>query len=445
MPDKMKSKGVNKSARTQVGVVGLGFVGLPLALSYAMAGASVVGLDVSRQLVDDLNAGVTYLHENRGEESIEEILRAQIVAGRFRATAEPLDLMAHCQQVIITVGLPVRRGRPDPRPLLEACRSVAEGVRPGAVIVIRSTLVPGFTDRRIRPVFERFGLQPGRDFTLAYAPERMAEGRAFQELESMPSIVGVVGENGIDRVLGLLRMVVKAPIYRVSSVKAAETIKVVENVQRDVNLAMVQELARFCEASGLDVFEVARLANTHERVKLLNPGPGVGGYCIPNAYYYLKQAADEVGCALDLSPAARRVNDLAPAAVVALLGKELRHFRLTWREARIAVLGLAMKDYSGDDRLSPAAEVVRLLARKGASVKAYDPAVKRSSPTKVESLEECLLGSHAAVILARQEAFKPVSADLMVRLLLPPRILLDTRNMVDQGAAKNSGLHLIRI
>ncbi|HBX48274.1 MAG TPA: nucleotide sugar dehydrogenase, partial [Clostridiaceae bacterium] len=199
--------------------------------------------------------------------------------------------------------------------------------------VIRSTVIPGTTEEIILPALEEEShMKAGKDFFLAYSSERIAEGKAFEEFAYMPTVVAGINSESAKRAKELLSVVCKTEIITASCIKVVETSKVFENVQRDVNIAMVQEFARFCEAIGIDTFEVVNVANTHKRVKLLTPGPGVGGYCIPNAYYYIEPKAKEAGVSLDILKLCRHKNEMLPETIVDMLdgqaksaGKELKN------------------------------------------------------------------------------------------------------------------------
>lgn len=418
-----------QQGKVKVAVFGLGFVGLPLALSFAMRGCTVCGVDINEELVAEINAGVTHHQESYRGEGIREVLRRELDAGRFGATSRPAEAMAACDNIIITVGLPVSDGIPYTGHLEECARSVAAGLKRGDLVVVRSTLVPGMTRGLVLPILEESGLEAGKDFDLAYSSERIAEGKAFEEFENMPGLVSGYDQRAALRAREMLSVVTRAELTVASSFEVVETAKVVENVSRDVNIAFVNELTRFTKALGIDIFEVISLANTHKRVSLLTPGPGVGGYCIPNALHYLSPRADELGVNLALMKTARNVNEDMPAHVVSLV---MKHLRVPPSEARVAVLGIAMKDYSSDDRCSPALKIIKLLESAGVEVRAYDPAVPTKYPFSVESIEQALSGAHGAIALARQEGINYSDLNLFVRMMSGEGtpFIIDAKNII---------------
>ncbi|MHB1127157.1 MAG: nucleotide sugar dehydrogenase [Bacillota bacterium] len=431
-----------------VAVFGLGFVGLPLALSFALRGRRVTGVDINQRLVDELNSGETDHLESYQGAGIQQILRDQLETGMFRATTDAAEALRQATDIVITVGLPVQSGDVSYSSLMGAVTEIGRGLKANDLVLVRSTVVPGTTEEIIRPALEReSGLRAGEGFFLAYSSERIAEGRAFEEFENMPAVLAGINESSASRARELLEVITLAPITVASNIKVVETAKVVENISRDVNIALVNELARFCEEEELDVAELVKVANTHKRVNLLMPGPGVGGYCLPNAFYYLKQAAQNRGVELKLLETARKVNDGVPGVVVGLVRKGLELAGRNLEGSRLVVLGLAMKDYSSDDRLSPALEVVKLLEESGAVVKAYDPAVTRGYRYQAARWEEALEGAHGLVVLACQEGIDYNDFEGMYRLMdtSRPPALVDTRFVVNIEAARAAGFVALSI
>jgi UDP-N-acetyl-D-mannosaminuronic acid dehydrogenase len=425
-PQIVKEPGAN------VAIFGLGFVGLPLSLSFAMEGSTVYGVDVVPELIEDLRAGRSLHQESYEGRSLGEILREQSRSGRFTATLDGEWAVRQADTVIITVGIPVAEERPRFEPLTAALETVGAALRPGQIVILRATVVPGTTEELARPILERrSGLTAGVDFDLAYCPERIAEGRAFEEFRTMPTVIAAVTRAGAERARRAIARVTRAPIEIADRLMAAEISKVAENVQRDVNIAIVQELARVCEAVGVDVREVIALANTHRRVHLLDPGPGVGGYCIPNALHYLRPLAERAHVALPTLQAARDTNAAVPDLIVRVALGHIQTLGLTPTQARFGVWGLAMKDFTNDDRTSPPMEIAHKLAASGAEVRAFDPAVRPDHPFPARTALEAAEGAHVLLVLARQEGMD-FADDAPLRALAPGALVLDAR-----GAYRN--------
>lgn len=424
----------------RIAVFGLGFVGLPFALLCAARGNMVTGVEANESLARSLSKGHTDLLESYHGTPIQEVLREQLASGRFRVTTDPQQALATSEDVVVTVGVPVSGGKPDTSPLEAAARSIAAGLHPGQLVLIRSTVTPGTTRRLVLPILEERGLKAERDFFLAYAPERIAEGRAFEEFEEMPTVVAGVGPESTARARELLSLVTRAEIIEASSLEVAETAKVLENLSRDVDIALVNEFAAFTKELGLDIFEVIRTANTHKRVRLLLPGPGVGGYCVPNAFYYVLPCALELGVELKLARLARQINDEVPRRVA---GMVLRCLPVPPAAGKVAVLGIAMKDFSNDDRLSPALAVISHLEEAGVEVRAYDPAVPKQYRFSAATLEEALRGAHGVAVLARQHGIPYHDLALFRQLLAGSRpFIVDTRNIYSRAEVEAAGLHL---
>ena len=439
---------MEQEQKLSVAVIGLGFIGLPLSLSYAMHGARVIGVDVLPGLVEEINAGKSHHMESYQGKTLEQILREELAAGRFRATTDYREASREADHFIITVGIPIRNGDPDLSHLRSCCEQLARVLKRGDTVIVRSTVVPGTTEELVLPLLEEGGLKAGEDFYLAYCSERIAEGRAFEEFITMPLALGGVNGESVERARKAMAYVTKADIT-VSDIRVVETAKVIENIQRDVNIAMVQEFARFAERFGIDTFELIRVANTHKRVNLLIPGPGVGGYCLPNALYYLLPKARELGVRIDLLETARRINDSVPGVLADMLEAALAKRGKALRGSKVAVLGLAMKDFSNDDRISPPHVFADILERRGARVTAYDPAVPTEHPYKTDRLEEAVEGADALALLAVQEEFLTYDWHEIVKKMAPRPVLLDTKNRIPHSVGTDGsvdgGAVLLRI
>lgn len=386
-----------------VAVVGIGFIGLPLAMAYARAGCRVIGVDVNAPYVARLMKGETDSVESCEGKPLSAHLREALDRDLFTATTDVAAAARAARVFIVTVGIPLVNGMPFYDSLDNATEAIARVVRPGDLILYRSTHVPGTVRERLIPIIERSSpYRVGADIHVAYAPERVAEGRAMEEFQTVDVLVGGVNETSVAHAMDVLRIVNRAQFHE-TSIEMAETVKVVENAQRDVNIAMMQEIAQFAQAMGLRTSELVNLANTHPRVKVLVPGAGVGGYCIPNAYYYLQLKAEPLKVSLPILATARKTNDFVPTAIANRIERRLNWQGTDWKNVPIAVLGLAMKNFSNDDRLSPSLALVEELGRRGARVKAFDPLIPAQRYSfGAQSLEECLADAQIVVIAVKQ-------------------------------------------
>lgn len=430
----------------KVCIFGQGFVGLPLGLSFAFRGCETIGVDINENLVNDINNGITHHTEKFNGIKIQEILNEELREKRYKATINGEAAVRECKNLIVTVGIPIKDSRQIMDYLESVCITIGRNLKKEDLVIIRSTVIPGTTDEFILPILEReSGMKAGKDFYLAYSSERIAEGNAFDEFANMPTLVAGINEKSCERAAELLKVVCKAEVIKASCIKAVEISKVFENIQRDVNIAMVQEFARLTESLGIDIFEVVKLGNTHKRVNLLTPGPGVGGYCIPNAYYYLEPKAEEMDIDMRLLRISREENAALPEFIVNKVEELLHSQGKVLNNACIAVLGLAMKDYSNDDRLSPPVDICRLLAKKGAVVKVFDPMIVNEYDFKVDSQNEALKDAEAVVVLTKQHEIDFDDFEHMSKLLKPNAICVDTKAIVNQAEAKKYGIMVWRI
>lgn len=434
------------SVNKRVCVFGQGFVGLPLTLSFAFRGCKTIGVDVDERLVQQTNDGMTHHTEKFNEITIKEVLNMELEAGRYIATTDADRAVKDCNNIIVTVGIPIKNGEYIINYLENACRTIGRNLKKGDLIIIRSTVIPGTTEEFCKPILEQeSGMKAGKDFYLAYASERIAEGLAFDEFANMPTIVGAINEESLDRAAELLSIVCKADVIKASNIKAVETSKVFENVQRDVNIAMAQEFARFTEGLGIDIFEVVKLANTHKRVNLLTPGPGVGGYCIPNAYYYIAPKAKEMNVPMDILKISREKNAVLPQFIVEKTEELLKGNGKKLKGSKIAILGLAMKDYSNDDRISPPIDICKILIEKDVDVKAYDPVVPTNYAFKVDSQDEALKDADAVLILTKQHEIDFDNFEHMSNISKEDVVYVDTKAVINVKEAVKYGLKVWRI
>jgi UDP-N-acetyl-D-glucosamine dehydrogenase len=378
----------------RVGIVGLGYVGLPLAVAFAAAGVEVVGVDISAQRVGEINAGDSY---------IEDVPDAELAAAlpRLNATTDYASL-ADVDAVLICVPTPLTPNRePDLGPLLSSAEAVGEVVRAGQVVVLESTTYPGTTRERVAPLLERGGLRAGVDFNLAFSPERVDPGRTDYTLVNTPKVIGGLTEACGDRAEEVYRVVCNE-IVRVATPEAAELTKLLENIFRAVNIALVNELALLTDRMGIDIWEVIDAAATKPYGFMrFEPGPGMGGHCLPVDPFYLSWRAREFDMATEFIELAGKVNQQMPYHCVAKLQRTLNDRGIAVRGARIALLGVSYKPGVGDVRESPALKIIELLLKLGAEVVYHDPYVPTLKRFELESkpLEQALAGADLVLIV----------------------------------------------
>ena len=394
-----------------VGVVGLGYVGLPLAVAFAEAGEQVVGVDISPGRIADLRAGRSY---------IEDVPHEAIVAcgHNLRATTRAADL-ALADAIILCVPTPLTPNRePDLSALMGSASTLASIIQPGQLIVLESTTYPGTTRERLLPVLEESGLVAGRDFHLAFSPERVDPGRTDYTLRTTPKIIGGLTEACLDAAENLYALVCDE-VVRVSSPEAAEMSKLLENIFRSVNIALVNELAELADRMGLDIHEVVDAAATKPfGFMRFDPGPGMGGHCLPVDPFYLTWKAREYDFSTEFIELAGKVNQHAPYVSVERVERALNDLERPVRGSRIAVLGVSYKAGVGDIRESPALKIVSRLTKLGADVVYHDRFVPAVSALGLESvsLEDALQGADLAVVVTAHPNidYRAVAAQLPV-------------------------------
>ena len=353
-----------------VGIVGLGYVGLPLAIAFTEAGLKVTGVDADPLRVQTLNAGrspIDDIHDTR--------LQGALRAGLRVLPNDPEEL-GPCDVVVVCVPTPVSRSKdPDLAPLISAAQSVRAALRPGQLIILQSTTFPGTTNGPFREELERSGLVAGRDFDLAFAPERVNPGDPTSSGRSVPRLVGGPTNEATQRAKRLFEHI-NATVVPLSSPDAAELAKLLENVFRNVNIALVNQLALLCERMNLDVWEVIDAAATKPFGFMpFRPGPGVGGHCIPVDPYYLAWRAREFDFVDRFIELAGDINLAMPRHVVGLASLALNEVSVAMRGARVGVVGVAFKPNVQDARNTPASDVIALLLERGATVTYHDPYV----------------------------------------------------------------------
>jgi UDP-N-acetyl-D-glucosamine dehydrogenase len=355
-----------------VGIIGLGYVGLPLAVAFAREGCDVIAVDIDSRKIEAIEAGDSYI-EDVPSELLGEL------SDRIHATTRYARL-AKADAVVICVPTPLTRNRePDLGPLIDATRGLAEVLQADQLVVLESTTYPGTTRERVAPLLEESGLAAGRDFHLAFSPERVDPGRTDFTLRNTPKVLGGLTEACLRRAEELYGLVCEN-LVRVSSPEAAELTKLLENIFRSVNIALVNELAMLTDRMGIDIWEVVEAASTKPYGFMrFEPGPGMGGHCLPVDPFYLSWRAREFDMATEFIELAGKVNQQMPYHCVEKAQRALNGIGMSVKGARVAVLGVSYKPGVGDVRESPALKIIELLRKMGAEVCYHDPHVAQLS------------------------------------------------------------------
>jgi len=403
---------------SRICVLGLGYIGLPTASTFATRGIDVIGVDTNLKIVESLKKRVLHIQEP----GLDEVVQSAFQSGKLTVVSKPEKADAF----IIAVPTPINR---DKTADLSFVRSAAESIPPvlqsGNLVVLESTSPPRTTEDVVRPILEKTGLRAGRDFLLAYSPERVLPGQIIRELTENARVIGGINRASAEAGRDLYRAFARGEIV-LTDATTAETVKLMENTFRDVNIALANELLRLGEEFHVDIWEAISIANLHPRVKIMQPGPGVGGHCVSVDPWFLVEAAPLL---TPLIRTAREINDSQPEYVVRRVESILGN--LSGR--KIAVLGLTYKPDVDDIRESPALEIVHLLSARGARVAAFDPLAQEVDlqAQRAGSVEEAVRGADALLLLVGHRQFHSLAPESL-RTLMKTAVSIDCQHAWDR-------------
>ncbi|MBQ5349705.1 MAG: nucleotide sugar dehydrogenase [Oscillospiraceae bacterium] len=417
-----------------LGVIGLGYVGLPLAVEKAKAGFRVIGFDVQKEKVDMVNAGHNYIGD-----VVNEDLKALVDAGMLSATTDFTEA-ARCDCVCICVPTPLdAHQQPDISYVRSSTESLMPFVHKDMLVVLESTTYPGTTEELVRPILERSGLKCGEDFYLAFSPERVDPGNLIYKTKNTPKVVGGCTPECTEVAAVMYEAVLEAPVYKVSSPAIAEMEKILENTYRNVNIGLINEMAILCDRMGINIWEVVDAAKSKPYgFQAFYPGPGLGGHCIPLDPYYLSWKAREYGFHTSMIEASMMVNDRMPEYCVDRAARILNGMKKAVCGTKVLVLGVAYKQDIDDFRESPAISVIEELLKRGAEVEYYDPWVPKFrrgalSMQSIPTLTEEAVSRADLVMITT--AHSNVDYELVSR---SARMIFDTKNAMKAVARRDN-------
>ena len=435
-----------KDRRACVGVIGLGYVGLPLLTEFAGKGYNTVGFEVDERKAAQINAGESYIGD------VESSLVKELVdTGRLRATTD-FDHLKNCDAIIICVPTPLRKTKePDVSFILAAAEETRKRLRRGQLVILESTTYPGTTDEVLLPIFEGTGLKLDEDFLLAFSPERVDPGNPHFQTHNIPKVVGGVTDDSTAVAASLYSQIVNE-VHAVSSARVAEAAKLLENTFRAVNIGMANEMARLCYALNIDTWEVIGAAATKPFGFMpFYPGPGIGGHCIPLDPHYLSWKARQHGFDSRFISLAEEVNSRMPEHVVQLISDGLNDDRKSMKGARILLIGVAYKRDIDDVRESPALSIIDRLRTKGCDVRYHDPFVRdvRFDDAHIEGG-----GAPLASVDLSDEELRAADCIVIVtdhtqidyaRVTELASLVVDTRNALSGDLRRGSRARIIRL
>ncbi|MEX0748975.1 MAG: nucleotide sugar dehydrogenase [Candidatus Saccharimonadales bacterium] len=413
-----------------VAIVGLGYVGLPLALLTAEKDYEVIGIDLDTKKNELINQGRSPITDDFVDKRLGKV--------KLQAT-DKADELRTADIIIVCVPTPVHHDyQPDLGPLKGACTTVAQNLAKGTLLIIESTINPGVSEEVLLPLLEEAsGLKAGEDFDLSHCPERINPGDEKWNVQNIPRVVGSYTQEGLDRTVAFYESILDAAVKPMGSLKEAEAVKVVENSFRDVNIAFVNELAMSFSTLGINVVNVINGAATKPFAFMPHyPGMGVGGHCIPVDPYYLIEYAKQSGFNHEFLMLARNINNGMPEFAIEQLIDGLNEVGIALSRARVAVLGLSYKPNVGDDRESPSYVLIDKLKDKGAEVTTFDPYFTEQSSAK--SLEAACEGAEAVVIATAHKDFLDMDIDRLKGAGI--KVVIDGRNCLDKSRITDNGI-----
>jgi UDP-N-acetyl-D-glucosamine dehydrogenase len=411
-----------------IAVIGLGYVGLPLACLCAYKGMHVSGVDTDNNKVALIQKGVSpFMDQNLPKELMQSLTS-------INATTDIRGAVGKSEVIVVCVPTPVNNEHlPDLKSLKEACTGIAESIVNDSLVIIESTISPGTTEDVVLPILKK----SGKKFFLAHCPERIDPGNLKYTIRNLPRVLAGIDDESTEKAFGFYKSIIDAEIMRLRSVKAAEATKIMENTFRDVNIAFVNEMAKSFDKAGIDITEVIKGASTKPFGFMPHyPGAGVGGHCIAVDPYYLISKAKQMGFSHDFLILARKINESMPDYVVQLLNRKLKSAGVDIRGAKVGILGIAYKPEVSDVRESPFFKVKSILAKKEAKLEVYDPYVKEYST--VSSMDEILEISDYLLLITGHKEFTDLEITKFREKKI--KIIIDGRNCLDMEKIKELGI-----
>lgn len=417
-----------------VGVVGLGYVGLPLAVEKAKAGFKTIGFDVQKAKVDLVNAGSNYIGD-----VVDDDLKQIVESGMLRATND-FSFVKDVDFIAICVPTPLdEHQQPDISYVRASAEEIAKYMTKGTMVVLESTTYPGTTEELLKPILETSGLKCGEDFYLGFSPERVDPGNKQFKTKNTPKVVGAIGEDAREVIAAMYRAVLEGDVYEVSSPAIAEMEKILENTYRNINIGLANEMAILCNRMGIDYWEVVDAAKTKPYgFQAFYPGPGLGGHCIPLDPYYLSWKAREYGFHTSMIESSMMVNDRMPEYCVERSMAILNRHKKALNGSKVLVLGVAYKNDIDDYRESPAIRVIEKLKEAGADTDFYDPWIAEYKDKGqifhgIEKIDAEIISSYDLIVITA--AHTNIDYDMIQKNAVA---IFDTRNAMKDIADREN-------
>jgi UDP-N-acetyl-D-mannosaminuronic acid dehydrogenase len=410
-------------------VIGLGYIGLPTACIFAKQGYDVIGVEINKRIIDSIKNNTFDSPEVGLKELVQEVVKSDKL--KINNKPEKADVFIICVETPLNEKAKISD--------LSYVKSAAIGIAPlierDNIVILESTVPPKTTKNVLAPILEHSGLKAGKDFHLAYCPERLLPGDLLNEIADNDRIIGGISEKSAEIAKELYSSFVKGKIYLTDSI-TAELVKTMENTYRDVNIALANELALVAEKLGVSIWDAIELANKHPRVNIHLPGPGVGGHCIPKDPWFIFESFPE---GVKIIKTAREINSSMPRYVV----EKIKKYTKNIQNPKVALLGVSFKANVDDTRNSPSTEIIDLLKKEGFEVNAHDPLVKNYN-FELYSIEDAVKNSDCTVICVNHDKFKDINPE-KVSKLVKNKIVVDTKNFIDKKLWSKYGFKVIRM
>jgi len=429
-----------RNGKFTVSVFGLGKMGMPLAAVFADRGAKVIGVDIDDDVVEQVKNGVNHVKEEPG---LKELVEKNVEAGRLTATTDGVEAAEKADVCVILVPtLTDDKGNVKMGPVLDVAETISQGLEKGNVVITEATMPPGNTEKLV-PILERSGVELG-EFGLGHAPERTMTGTAIRDIKGQyPKIIGADSDRTLNVLKGIYQVVNEEGVVEMDSIISAEAVKVFEGIYRDVNIALANELARYCEERDINALEAIEAANTQTYCHLHEPGAGVAGHCIPVYPWFVINQSDRNNS--KLLRAAREINDSMPYHVVDLVVKGLNEVERSVKGSNILVMGLTFRGGVREFMKTPAEPVINKLNELGAETYAFDPMCDAEDAQRYgASWKEDFEGIDAIVILTDHDEFGSLDLE-KIKNQARNELIVDGRNVLDPGDVKGNGFKYMRV
>lgn len=418
-----------------IAIYGLGYIGLPTAALFAKTGMQVTGVARNKDKLNMINEGKSPINEP----FLDDLVYNAVSQGKLSATDDGISAAKNSDILIVIVPTPMDRfNRADLDAIESTCKTISTGLKKDDLIIIESTIPQGTCEDIIIPILEKGGLKAGRDFSLAYTPERALPNNTIHEMTHNARIIGGIDEKSTEQAVKLYEKITIGNIIKVKNLVTAETVKLIENTFRDVNIALANEIAMICEGLSVDVMEAINAANHHPRVNILQPGPGVGGHCLAIDPYFIVEIAEQIGLDAPLIRTARHTNEKMPNHVTKLINDALQESDKEIKNSKIGILGVAYKGNVPDARETPAEPLIKTLNEKGAKVYAHDPFTPNeeinslgAEPVNIEKVFEC----DCVVLVTDHDIYKEIKPEQIEN-----KIMVCMRPVLNLDEFKNKGI-----